>query len=107
MKNKSKYIQISTTVAKRADAERIAKILLDKKLSACTQIIGPITSIYRWKGKMEKSKEWLCIMKGKESQYKRIEKVIKEIHPYQLPEIIATQIIKGSQEYIGWMGEEL
>ena len=57
MENKSIYIQISTTLAKRADAERLAKILSEKNLSACTQIIGPITSVYKWKGKLEKTKE--------------------------------------------------
>lgn len=107
MGNTSRYIQIFTTVAKRDDAERIAITLSDKKLSACTQIIGPINSVYRWKGKVEKSKEWVCIVKTKISQYKKIEKVIKKIHPYELPEIIAVPIIKGSREYLGWMEKEI
>ncbi len=107
MENKLKYIQVSTTVAKRSDAERIAKILSKQKLSACTQIIGPITSIYRWKGKIEKSKEWLCIVKTGRSQYKTIEKAIKSIHPYELPEIIATPIIEGNREYLGWVQKEI
>ncbi len=106
MGNKSKYIQVFTTVAKRRDAERIAKFLSDKKLSACTQIVGPITSFFRWKGKVKKSKEWLCIVKTKKSRYKKIEKVIKEIHPYKLPEIVATPIIAGSREYLEWMQKE-
>jgi len=107
MGNKSQYIQIFTTVTKRSDAERVAKFLLDKKLSACTQIIGPITSVYKWKGKFEKSKEWLCIVKTHQKHYTKIEKTIKEIHPYELPEIIATPIIKGSREYLGWMRKQV
>lgn len=107
MGNKSKYIQVSTTVAKRNDAERIANILSKQKLSACTQIIGPTTSIYRWKRKIEKSKEWLCIVKTERSQYKAIEKTIKSIHPYELPEIIAVPIIKGSREYLKWVQKEI
>lgn len=107
MENKSKYIQISTTVAKKSDAERIAKILSKKNLSACSQIIGPITSIYRWKGKSEKSKEWLFIIKTKRTLYKSIEKTIKKIHPYELPEIVATPIIEGSREYLGWIQKEV
>ena len=103
---KPEFIQIYTTVAKRSDAERIAKTLFEKKLSACTQIIGPITSVYRWKGNMEKSKEWLCVAKSKKRNYKKIEKAIKEIHPYELPEIIAISIIGGSKEYFGWMRNE-
>ena len=104
---KPEFIQIYTTVAKRSDAERIAKTLFEKKLSACTQIIGPITSVYRWKGNMEKSKEWLCIAKSKKSHYKKIERAIKEIHPYELPEIIAVPIIEGSNGYFNWMKKEV
>lgn len=101
------YIQVSTTVAKKTDAEKIAKVLSDKKLSACTQIIGPITSVYRWKGKLEKSKEWLCVAKTDQKHYAKIEKVIKKVHPYQLPEIIVTPILNGSREYIGWMQKQV
>lgn len=107
MENRFRYIQISTTVAKRSDAERIAKTLSDKKLSACTQIIGPIISLYRWKGKTEKSKEWLCIAKTEQKHYKEIEKVIKKTHSYELPEIVATPIIKGSREYLGWIRKQI
>lgn len=107
MGNKSKYIQISTTVAKKGDAEQIAKILSKKNLSACTQIVGPITSVYRWEGKLEESKEWLCIIKTKMELYKSIEKAIKNIHPYKLPEIVATPIIEGSREYLGWIQKEV
>ncbi len=103
----SKLIQISTTVAKRTDAARIAKVLAERKLSACTQIIGPITSVYRWKGKLRKSKEWLCLIKTTQQRYKAIEKTIKEIHPYRLPEIIAVSIVKGSSEYLEWMSREV
>lgn len=107
MGNKSKYIQVITTVAKKSDAERIARILSKNKLSACAQIIGPIISIYRWKGKLEKFKEWMCLIKTKMVLYKIVEKAIKDIHPYELPEIVATPIIKGSREYLNWLNDEL
>ena len=107
MKNKSQYIQVTTTVNKISDAKKIAKVLSDKKLSACTQIIGPITSVYRWKGKVEKSKEWLCVAKTNRKHYLKLEETIKKVHPYKLPEIIATPIIKGSREYLGWMRKQV
>lgn len=107
MGNKPQYIRIFTTVARKSDAERIADVLSKKNLSACTQIVGPITSVYRWKGKLEKSKEWLCIIKTKRILYKNIEKAIKDIHPYKLPEIVATPIIQGSREYLGWIRKEV
>ncbi|HUX35865.1 MAG TPA: divalent-cation tolerance protein CutA [Candidatus Paceibacterota bacterium] len=107
MKYKFEFIKIYTTVAKKSDAERIAKILSEKKLSACTQIAGPITSVYKWKGKLEKSKEWMCSAKARKGDYKKIEKAIKEIHPYKLPEIIALPIVGGSPEYFNWMRKEI
>jgi len=107
MENKLRYIQISTTVTKKSDAEKIAKVLSEKKLSACAQIIGPITSVYRWKGRLEKSKEWLCVAKTSQRHYASVEEAIKKVHPYQLPEIIATPIIKGSREYFGWMRKQV
>ncbi len=107
MENKSKYIQILTAVKKRSDAEQIAMVLTTKRLSACTQIVGPITSIYRWKGKMQKTKEWLCIIKTKRTLYKDVERAIKNIHPYKIPEIIALPIVDGSKEYLAWLKKEL
>lgn len=101
------YIQIFTTVAKKSNAEKIASVLSRKKLSACTHIIGPITSVYRWKGKLEKSREWLCVIKTKRSHYAKVEKAIKKIHPYELPEITATPIVRGSIDYLEWMGKEV
>lgn len=100
------YIQVSTTVAKKSDAERIAEELSNKKLSACAQIIGPITSVFRWKDKTVKAKEWLCVVKTEKSKYKKVEKAILEMHPYELPEIIATPIIAGSRDYFKWMQKE-
>lgn len=107
MGNKVKYILVYTTVAKRSDAEKIAKFLVEKKLSACVQIVGPITSVYRWNGKVEKSKEWLCTIKTKRELYKAVERGMKSIHPYEIPEIVATQIVGGSQEYLEWMSKEV
>jgi periplasmic divalent cation tolerance protein len=101
------YIQVSTTTEKREDAERIAQILVQKRLAACVQIIGPISSRYWWKGKVENAEEWLCLIKSKESLYGLLEKAIKETHPYEIPEITAVPIIAGSKEYFRWLNEEL
>ena len=103
----TKFIQIQTTVPKRSEAVKIAEALVKKKLSACTQIIGPIESVFRWKGKLVREKEWLCLIKTKKNLYKKVENEIKKIHPYKLPEIIATPIISGSKEYLSWIESEL
>lgn len=104
---REQFIQISTTVEKRRDAERIANVLAERKLAACTQIIGPITSVYRWKGKLQKSKEWLCLIKTTRQRYRAVEKVLKEIHPYKLPEIIAVPVVYESKDYREWTRREV
>jgi len=103
---KEKYIQILTTVEKKKDAEKIAKIIAEKRLAGCIQIIGPITSTYWWEGKLEKSKEYLLAIKTRKELYKEVEKEIKKVHPYKVPEIIAIPIIEGSEEYLKWLSKE-
>ena len=101
------YIQISTTTETKEKAQKIARYLVEKKLAACVQITGPIESTYRWKGKVEKAKEWLCLIKTRDSLFKKVETAIKELHPYETPEIIAVPIVKGSKEYLNWLDDEL
>lgn len=103
---KNKYIQVVTTISGKRGAEKIAKVLIDIRLAACVQIIGPIKSIYSWKGKIETAKEWVCIIKTRKDLYKKVEKAIKEIHPYEVPEIIAVSIVEGSKDYLKWLSSE-
>ncbi len=105
MKNRNHLI-VFTTVGTRRDARAIADILLQKRLAACVQIVGPVASSYRWRGKIARSKEWLCIIKTKRSRYAALEREIKRTHPYELPEIVAARIAAGSREYLRWMEEE-
>ena len=100
------YIQISTTTETKEEAQKIALYLLERKLAACVQLSGPITSIYRWKGKMETANEWLCLIKTREDLFEEVEITIKKLHSYETPEIIATPIIKGSKEYLKWLNKE-
>jgi periplasmic divalent cation tolerance protein len=100
------HIQVLTTVSSRKDAERIASILVDKNAAACAQIVGPIKSVYRWKGKVEHAREWMCIAKTTKKGYVKLERLLKEIHPYELAEIIAIPILAGSKEYLAWITKE-
>ena len=104
---KMRYLQILTTVGKREDAERIAQTLVQTRLAGCVQIVGPISSIYWWKSKIEKAEEWLCLIKTEETLYHEIEETIKKIHPYETPEIIAVPVVAGSKEYFTWLSQEL
>jgi periplasmic divalent cation tolerance protein len=75
-------------------------------LAACVQITGPATSVYRWQGKVESSQEWLCIIKTQASGYPAVEAAIRELHTYQVPEIVAVPIVAGSAEYLAWLRQE-
>jgi periplasmic divalent cation tolerance protein len=101
------HIQISTTTESKEQAEKIAQHLLETKLAACVQITGPITSIYRWKGKVENAQEWLCMIKTREELFDKVEAAIKKLHSYETPEIVAAPIVKGSKEYLLWLDDEL
>ena len=101
------YIQITTTTETKEQAQKIANYLVEKKLAACVQICGPITSIYRWKGKVENAQEWLCMIKTRKELFDKVEAAIKKLHSYETPEIVATPIFKGSREYLTWLDDEL
>ncbi|MDP6439304.1 MAG: divalent-cation tolerance protein CutA [Candidatus Brocadiia bacterium] len=101
------HVQVLTTTEAREEAESIARALTEQRLAACVQIVGPVTSTYRWKGKVETAEEWLCIIKSRKALYERIEQAIKAIHSYETPEIIALPIVAGSAAYLNWLDEEL
>ncbi|MDD2672711.1 MAG: divalent-cation tolerance protein CutA [Syntrophales bacterium] len=101
------YIQVSTTTESREDAGRIAAALVERGLAGCVQVIGPIASTYRWQGKIETATEWLCLIKTSKDAYDRVEKSIRELHPYEVPEIIAVPLTQGSRNYLAWLGEQI
>ena len=103
----TEYLQITTTTEKKAEAEIIARALIEGCLAACVQIVGPITSTYSWKGQIETAEEWQCLIKTRADLFGEVERSIKAIHSYETPEIIAFYIKEGSQEYLNWMGEVL
>ena len=103
----SDYILVQTALSEREDALRMAKFITEAKLTACTQIDGPIQSVYWWKEKLESEEEWCCTFKTKSSLYPELEVKIKEVHPYETPEIIAIPIVDGSTDYLKWIDEEV
>lgn len=103
----SEMILVTTTFESDREAEKMAEILVDYRLAGCAQISGPITSVYRWKGKIENSQEYCLSVKTVSALYQQLEKHIKENHPYDTPEIIATPVINHSQEYGDWLENQL
>ncbi|KPV62549.1 MAG: Divalent-cation tolerance protein CutA [Candidatus Bathyarchaeota archaeon BA2] len=101
------YVVVMVTVANRDEALKIVRSLLKERLIACANIVGPISSIFWWKGKIEEASEFLVFMKSRENHFERLSERVMEIHSYEVPEIIAVPIIKGSQPYLEWLGDSL
>jgi len=101
-----KPMLIITTVNKKTTAEKIGRQLLKKRLASCIQIVGPIKSIYWWKGTIEETEEWACTIKSTISLYKEVEREIKHNHPYEVPEITGVAIDKILPEYKQWLIKE-
>ena len=101
------YLQVVTTTATREDAQKIADALVEKRVAGCVQILGPIVSTFWWQGKIERTEEWLCVIKSEGRFYSRLEQSIKELHSYETPEIIAVPIVAGSRQYLEWLSDEL
>ena len=103
----TRFLQVVTTVDSQAVAESIAGELLDAHLAGCVQILGPITSMYRWKGERETAEEWMCVIKTDSDSYGDLEKAIRRVHPYDVPEILAMDVATGHADYLTWLKEQL
>ena len=99
-------IAVLTTTATKPDAERIARTLVEQRLAACVQVSGPLTSCYRWKGQIETADEWLCTIKTMATAYPTVEAAIRQVHPYEEPEIVALPIVAASLGYLKWLATE-
>ncbi|MGN6664524.1 MAG: divalent-cation tolerance protein CutA [Solirubrobacterales bacterium] len=100
-------IQVLTTAGSEEEAGRIASLLVERRLAACVQVAGPVTSRYRWQGEVEEEREWQCMAKTTRAAYAAVEAAIRELHSYEEPEIIATPILAGSPGYLAWIDENV
>ena len=100
------YIQVLTTAPDRASAEQLADRLLEARLAACVQI-SPCTSRYHWQGAIEQAEEMVCMVKSRRDLFAEVCRVIRSLHPYEVPEILATPVVDGAAAYLDWMEREL
>jgi len=100
------FIVIFVTASSEEEAEKIAQSLVEKRLVACVNIIKDVQSVFRWKGKILDEKELLLIIKTRKKLYKNVEEEVKNLHAYEVPEIIALPIISGSKDYLYWIDSE-
>ena len=101
-----KRIVLSTTGSKE-EAQRIARALVERRLAACVNIVGPIESVYRWKGAVESAEEFLCVVKTTAAAADRVRAAIQELHSYEVAEVVVILIEGGSNEYLSWIAENV
>lgn len=101
----TEFVSVFTTIDTQEKAESLAAVCVERQLVACAQIDGPITSIYRWKGQVEKSIEYRLMLKTSVSLVDSLTRLIGELHTHDVPEIIALPIVSGSDAYLSWMRE--
>jgi len=102
----SDILLVLTNLPDQASARRLADALVENQAAACVNILAPCTSVYRWQGKMEAASETPLLIKTTRAAYQRLEEIVREQHPYELPEIIAVSVDAGLPGYLRWVAEE-
>lgn len=101
------YIIIFITVPNKKEARRIAIGLIKNKLAACVNIIDRVDSFFRWQAKLDNAKELLLIVKSKKQNLAKIIKLVKSLHSYDVPEIIALPLVGGYRPYLRWIDDSV
>lgn len=101
-------LAVLVTCGSAKEGRRIARALVEARLAACGNLVeAPVRSIYRWEGKVETAREYLLILKTSRRRLAALEKAIKRLHSYDVPEIIALPIVEGSRDYLHWIDESV
>ena len=105
MAKKVDAIVVLVTCKSKREARKIVTALVQKRLAACGNILeSPVSSIYRWKGKIEQAKEYLVLLKSTRKAFAALEREVADLHSYEVPEIIAIPVTDGSRKYLAWVG---
>ena len=96
-----------TTLANRAAGERLAATLVEERLAACVNILGPVASIYRWEGRVERDEEFLLFIKTTRAGIAPLQTRVLELHPYDTPEFLAFEVGAGSSGYLDWVAQSV
>ena len=98
------YVIVIVTTPSKQEAEKIAQRLLDERLIACANIIGPVSSLFRWSGKIERAEEYLMLLKSRKDLFEKLAETVKALHSYEVPEILVLPVVGGSEAYLDRLG---
>ena len=101
------YRVVLSTINDRQRAEELAATLLEERLVACVNVVGPILSLYRWQGSIERDEEYLLIMKTMASHETALASRVQELHPYEVPELLMLPVEAGAPAYLQWLAASL
>jgi periplasmic divalent cation tolerance protein len=96
-------VVVLVTAGSADEAARIGRTLVDERLAACVNVVGPIRSIYRWEGAVEDGEEWLLLVKGRAADVGAVEARVRALHSYAVPEVLAIPVYGGSVAYLAWL----
>jgi periplasmic divalent cation tolerance protein len=100
------HYQVTTTTSTRDDATALARLTVERRLAACAQVSGPITSVYWWDGELRSTHEWRCTLKTSAHALGPLKAALRDAHGYTTPEIVATLIEDGDDDYLAWIDAE-
>jgi len=101
------YILVLVTTSSKQEAEKISQTLLEQKLIACANIVGPVSSHFYWQGKIDCAEEFLVLMKSRVDLFDVVAERVKALHSYEVPEVLALPVLKASAAYLSWLAETL
>ena len=101
------HLVIFITASHKDEAQKIAQALIAKRLAACVNIVEHVASVFWWEGKVDNATEALLVVKSKKEKFNRIVKLVKSLHSYVVPEIIALPIVAGEKNYLKWLDESI
>lgn len=104
--SKPQFLQVQTTTDSRAEAMELAQAAVQSRLAACAQVAGPIASTFWWEDGLERSEEWLIMLKLPADRYDDLAEFLADRHSYDEPEIVAMPIVAGAPGYLDWLEEE-
>jgi periplasmic divalent cation tolerance protein len=100
-------IVVLSTCSDRSEADRIAKALIERRLAACVNIVPGVESVYHWKGAVERSQEFLLIIKSSRQHFEKLSSLVAGLHSYEVAEAIALPIVDGGENYLAWLDKNL
>ena len=107
MSEATPYVVALSTAGSDEQAESLARALLERRLAACVNIVGSVCSVYRWEGKVVREGEHLLVIKTSREMFPKVRETLRELHSYDVPEVLMLPILDGDGDYLKWLGEQL